>query len=298
MQLTDRRKSAVATSSSEMLLLLRIGRESSLATNGRILTRKSVIRRSLESRNRVGETVVVVVVDCLIVGHLRSWSRSLTLAILVCGRILLGLSASPNTASAVFEVTSFVDDGSEGNGVDEVTLRSAVANSIEVVVSTVADDTAIALKSASFEDEVAGDFVGGRGGVGRSNSEHFTGREGVVENVVRIGPGIVDVDVVSLSVIEFGVDELAGSTLVASGGGGILGVEVGAELEVLDLGIGRIIQRGHGDDVFMRDGVESDVVEGVDFSVSCRVAVCSIASGAFFDRVVVIVRVVVIAVVR
>jgi hypothetical protein len=210
------------------------------------------------------------------------------LTILVGWRVLLGLCATPDAARAIFDVAGLVDNGSEGDGVDEVTFRTTVANTVEVIVSTVADNTTRTLQSTGLEDEVTGDLVGGSVGVGRSDSEHFTSREGFVENVFDIGPSVVDVDVMSLSVIELGVDELASGALVAARGG-VLGIKVGAELEILDLGVGRIVQRWHGENVFMGNCVESDIVEGIDFSVSGRIAVGCVSSSVFLGIVIVVV---------
>jgi hypothetical protein len=219
----------------------------------------------------------------------------LALAVLIGGRVLLGLSAAPDAARAIFNVAGLGDDGSERDSVNEVTLGATVADTVEVIVSAVADNTTRALESASLEDEVARDLIGGSVGVGRSDSEHFASWEGFVENVVGVAPSIVDVNVVCLSVIELGVDELASGALVAASGR-VFGIEIRAELEVLDLGVGGIVQSRHGENVFMRDGVESDVIEGIDFSVSGGVAVGCVSSCVFLGIVVDVIVIVVVIV--
>ena len=276
------------------VIIGRLRRESSIATNRRVLTGEiaEASRRSLEARSRSRE----VSVSTRGLDNLRGGSGSLALAALVGRRILLGLSAAPDATSGIFNVAGFVDDRSEGDGVDEVTFGTTVADTVEVVVSTVADNTAAALESAGLEDEMRRDLVGGVVGVGRGNTEHIASGEGLVEDIFGVGPGVVNVNVVGLSVVELGVNELAGGSLVTACGG-VLGVEVGAELEVLDLGVGGILQRGHGDDIFMRDGVESDVVEGIHFSVGGGVAVSSIASSVFLGVVVISIIVIVVMVI-
>ncbi len=175
--------------------------------------------------------------------------------------------------------------------VDEVALRTAVADAVEEVVRAVRDDAAAALQRGGLEHEVRGDLVGGDRRVRRSDLQDLAREwERFVADIVERGVGVVDVDFLALGLVEARVGELACGAVDArrrirrrrSSSGNIffLGVEVGAELQVLDLRVGRIVERWHRDDVLTRDGVEGDVVEAVDLD-------CAGTSGIWVRRRVV-----------
>jgi len=122
---------------------------------------------------------------------------------------------------------------SEGDSMNKVAVRSAVAHSVEVVVRAVRQDAAVGLEGLGAEGHVAGDGVTDLVLVGRGHGEEGTWLEALEGALVGVAPGVVDVDVAGGDVvIEVGVDVGAGGSAGARRLSLGSSIKVGAELNL------------------------------------------------------------------
>jgi len=158
---------------------------------------------------------------------------------------------------------------------NEAAAGTTVADTIEVVVSAVGDDTltiivvVVSVEGLGLDDEFGGDDIEENSFVGRGNIEHLTSRETFILDIRKILPQVVDVDIVLGGASKGGVNVLAAFRFLTVGarvgdGTGSCGLKIGAEVQLLGdfVGLGTLRE---SDDILHGDGVEFISGGGVDF---------------------------------